>query len=129
MSSIITMLHYSTLPSRRNPLPLGAAFPGSQSFRYKHSSPFGFNPSGIPSQPRSCSPEAIKPTETELEHDGNDVEHCKGSKPKPTPVDTEEEDALEFDAADCDTWSVSSLPYWHQSAMLPGLRKGGLHTR
>ncbi|PTB45794.1 hypothetical protein M441DRAFT_76843 [Trichoderma asperellum CBS 433.97] len=102
------MLHYSTLPSRRNPLPPGAAFPGSQSFRYQHSSQFVFNSPGVPSQPQSCSPEAIKPAETELDHDDNDAESCKRSKPKPTAVDTEGNDAIEFDPADSDTWA--SLP-------------------
>lgn len=123
------MLHYSTLPSRRNPLPPGAAFSGSHSFRYKQSSPFNFSPSGILSQPQSCSPEAIKSAETEPGDDGDNVESCEGSKSKSTPIDTEEKAVLEFDPADSDTWGVRSLPYWHQSAMLPGMGKGGLHTR
>ncbi|KAM0449040.1 hypothetical protein ACHAPV_007725 [Trichoderma viride] len=116
------MLHYSTLPSRRNPLPLGVAFPGSHSFGHKQPSPFNFNRSGNPSQPKSCS------LETELGHDDDDVESCKGSKPKPTAIDAEEEDVLEFDPADSETWGIKSLPYWHQSAMLPGSGKSGLHN-
>ncbi|EHK43492.1 uncharacterized protein TrAtP1_001245 [Trichoderma atroviride] len=122
------MLHYSTLPSRRNPTPLGVAFPGSHSFGHKHPSPFNFNRSGIPSQPQSCPSEAIRPAETEPGHDDDGVESCKGSKPNPTAIDTEEEDILEFDPADSETWGIKSLPYWHQSAMLPGTGKGGLHN-
>lgn len=121
------MLHYSTLPSRRNPLPHGAAFPGSHSFGYKQPKPFHFGPSGIPSQPQSC-PKATKPAETEPGHDDDDVESCKGYKPKPTAMDTEAEDVLEFDPADSETWGIKSLPYWHHSAMLPGSGTGGLHN-
>ncbi|KAL7893635.1 hypothetical protein HDV63DRAFT_413618 [Trichoderma sp. SZMC 28014] len=123
------MLHYSTLPSRRNPLPLGAAFPGSHSFGYKQPDPFHFSSSGIPPQQQSSSSKAIKPAETEPGHDGDDVESCKDARSQSTNMVTEQEDTLEFDAADSESWGIKRLPYWHQSAMLPGTGKSGLHTR
>jgi hypothetical protein len=123
------MLHHSTLPSRRNALPLGAALPGSHSFGYKQSSLFNFLPSGILSRPQSCSPEAVKPAETKLGHNGDDVESCEESRSKVTAVDAEEGDVFEHDPADSDTWGARSLPNWQRSAILPGSGKDDFHTR